>query len=169
MVTDALVIGVLPALVIVAAVYDLTSFTIPNFLQVILIVSFAAFAIATRLSLSVIGFHLLAALIGFGVSLALFARGYIGGGDAKLFVTLLLWLGVHDLVAFTLVTAIFGGGVTLTILAMRRFALPGFLLNQAWILRLHDPKGGIPYGVALACGLFAVLPQSEIFHLATSV
>lgn len=166
---DILVSGVLPGLVIAAAIYDMTSFTIPNFLQAILIASFTVFAIAARLSLSVIGFHLLAALIGFGASLALFARGYIGGGDAKLFVTLLLWLGVHDLVAFTLVTAIFGGGVTLAILTMRRFALPRFLLSQAWILRLHDSKGGIPYGVALACGLFAVLPQSEIFRIATSV
>ncbi|HVW74419.1 MAG TPA: prepilin peptidase [Rhizomicrobium sp.] len=166
---DILVLGVLPGLAIAAAIWDVTSFSIPNFLQVLLIVGFVVLAIAAHLSLSVVGFHLLAALIGFGVGLALFALGYIGGGDAKLFVTLLLWLGLHDLVAFTLVTAIFGGGVTLIILAMRRFALPGFMLNQAWILRLHDPKGGIPYGVALACGLFAVLPQSEIFRLATSV
>lgn len=162
---DILVLGVLPILVIAAALYDLTSFTIPNFLQAMLIVGFFAFAVAAHLSLSATGFHLLAALIGFGVSLVLFARGYIGGGDAKLFVTLLLWLGLHDLVAFTLITAMFGGVVTLAILAARRFALPGFLLNQAWILRLHDPKGGIPYGVALACGLFAVLPQSDIFRL----
>ena len=163
---DVLVLGVLPVLAIAAAIYDLTSFTIPNFLQVILIVGFIVFAMAAHLNLSAIGFHLLAALIGFGGGLALFARGCIGGGDAKLFVTLLLWLGLHNLVAFTLVTAIFGGGVTLTILAIRRFALPSFLLNQSWILRLHDPKGGIPYGVALACGLLITLPQSEIFRQA---
>jgi prepilin peptidase CpaA len=166
---DILILAVLPGLVIAAAIYDVTSFIIPNLLQMLLVLGFVIFAVAAHLSLSAVAFHLLAALIGFGVGLALFALGYIGGGDAKLFVTLLLWLGLHDLIAFALFTAIFGGGVTLAILAMRRFALPGFLLNQAWILRLHDPKGGIPYGVALACGLFTVLPQSEIFRLATSV
>jgi prepilin peptidase CpaA len=153
----------LPILVIVAAFHDLTSFTIPNFLQVMLIAGFVAFAITAGLGLSVIGFHLLAALIGFVAGLALFAFGCIGGGDAKLFATLLLWLGLRDLVAFTLVTSIFGGGLTLAILAMRRLALP------AWILRLHDPKGGIPYGVALACGLFAILPRSDIFRLAAGL
>lgn len=163
---NTLVFLALPALVIAAAIYDLTSFTIPNFLQVLLIVCFAVFALVARLGPSVIGFHLLAALIGFAIGLTLFALGYIGGGDAKLFAVLLLWLGLHDVVAFALVAAMFGGAVTLAILALRRYPLPGPLLRQSWILQLHDPKGGIPYGVALAGGLFAILPHSEIFRQA---
>lgn len=164
MLIEILVLGVLPALVVAAALYDLTSYTIPNFLQMMLIASFAVFAIAAGLSPSTIGLHLLAALIGFAIGLTLFALGYIGGGDAKLFVVLLLWLGLRDLAAFTLVTAILGGGVTLAILVLRRFPLPGLLLRQSWILQLHDPKGGIPYGVALAAGLFALLPHSDILR-----
>jgi prepilin peptidase CpaA len=34
------------------------------------------------------------------------------------------------------------------------------------VLRLHDRKAGIPYGVALAAGAFVLLPQTEIFRLA---
>jgi Flp pilus assembly protein protease CpaA len=31
------------------------------------------------------------------------------------------------------------------------------------LLRLHDPKAGVPYGVALAAGLFAILPQTDVY------
>jgi Flp pilus assembly protein protease CpaA len=36
-------------------------------------------------------------------------------------------------------------------------------------LRLHDARSGIPYGVALAAGAFAVLPHSEIARLASQI
>ena len=62
-----------------------------------------------------------------------------------------------------------GGALTLIILGMRQMPLPAPLTRQAWILRLHDAKGGIPYGVALAAGAFLILPQTEIFRLASSV
>lgn len=166
MIVDALVLGVLPVLVIAAAVYDLTSYTIPNRLQILLMLGFIAFAFAAHLGLSAVALHLLAGFIGLVLGLTLFALGYIGGGDAKLFIVSLLWLGLHDLVAYTLITAILGGVLTLAILALRRLPLPGMLLRRSWILQLHDPKAGIPYGVALAGGLFAVLPHSEIFRIA---
>ncbi len=40
------------------------------------------------------------------------------------------------------------------------------LARQSWILRLHDERAGIPYGVALAAGAFLILPGTEIFRLA---
>jgi prepilin peptidase CpaA len=43
------------------------------------------------------------------------------------------------------------------------------LTSQGWILRLHDERGGIPYGVALAAGAFIILPHTEIFRLAAAV
>jgi Flp pilus assembly protein protease CpaA len=36
------------------------------------------------------------------------------------------------------------------------------------MLRLHDPKAGVPYGVALAAGVFLILPQTEVFRLAAT-
>jgi prepilin peptidase CpaA len=38
------------------------------------------------------------------------------------------------------------------------------LAAQPWIARLHEPRAGIPYGVALAAGAIAVLPYTNIFH-----
>ncbi len=96
----------------------------------------------------------------------MFARNFIGGGDAKLYAGAALWLGLHDLVVYTLVATILGGLLTLLLLGMRRFPLPAGLLQQAWLLKLHDARSGIPYGVALAGGVFAVLPHAEILRLA---
>ena len=46
MLAEALVIVALPLLLAAAAGWDLASFTIPNFLQTLLIACFAAFAVA---------------------------------------------------------------------------------------------------------------------------
>lgn len=166
MIVWTLVMGVLPALLIAAAAYDLTSFTIPNKLQLILLAGFAVFVVAAGFSLPMVAWHLAAGIIGFGLGLALFGFGYVGGGDAKLFAVLLLWLGLKDLMSYAILTAILGGLITLTFLILRRFPFPALFLKQPWLLRLHDSKAGIPYGVALVAGLFAILPQSEIFRIA---
>ena len=166
MFAEWLVIFVLPALLAVAAGWDLASFTIPNFLQAALLVMFAAFAVSVGLPLPAIGYHLFAGLVGLAIGFMLFALGYIGGGDAKLFAVLLLWLGFRDVPSYALFASLFGGALTLALLFLRTLPLPALLARQQWIVRLHDEKSGIPYGVALALGAFWILPQSQIFHLA---
>lgn len=167
MIAYFLVLCVLPAFLIAAAACDITSYTIPNILLLGLLSCFIVFGIAVPLSLSAAASHLFAGLIGFAIGLALFAPGFIGGGDAKLFAVLALWIGLHDFIAYTLTVAILGGVLTLIILILRQFPLPGFLLGQPFILRLHDSNTGIPYGVALAGGVAVMLPHSDIFRLAT--
>lgn len=166
---STLLLGLLPATLIAAAVYDLTSFTIPNKLQLILLAGFAAFAASANFTLPMVAWHLAAGFIGFGLGLALFGFGFVGGGDAKLFAILLLWLGPKDLVSYAIVTAIFGGLVTMLFVTLRRIPLSVPLLGQPWLLRLHDSRAGIPYGVALAGGIFAILPHSEIFRIASQI
>jgi prepilin peptidase CpaA len=169
MTAELLVLLVLPVLLALAAGWDIASFTIPNFLQLALIVSFAVFIIATGMAPAAIGGHLLAGFLGLVVGFTLFALGYIGGGDAKLFACVVLWLGFTNLLDYAVIASLMGGALTLLILFMRQMPLPAMLTKQAWILRLHDAKGGIPYGVALAAGAFLILPQTEIFRLASSV
>jgi prepilin peptidase CpaA len=166
MLAEVLVLALLPLLLAAAAGWDLASFTIPNFLQVALLAGFAVLAVALHLGASAIGLHLLAGLIGLLLGLVLFALGYVGGGDAKLFAVVLLWLGLKDLMPYTLVTTVLGGVLTLGLLALRRLPLPAILARQSWILRLHDSKAGVPYGVALAAGVLVVLPGTDIFRLA---
>jgi prepilin peptidase CpaA len=169
MTAELLVLIVLPVLLALAAGWDIASFTIPNFLQLALIGSFAAFVLATGMAPAAIGGHLLAGFLGLVIGFTLFALGYIGGGDAKLFACVVLWLGFGNLLDYAVIASIMGGALTLLILGLRQMPLPAMLTGQNWILRLHDAKGGIPYGVALAAGAFLILPQTEIFRIASTI
>jgi len=164
--TEILTFAPLVALLILAGGWDLASFTIPNFIQAGLIFSFIAFALVVGLSMPIAASHLLAGFIGLAAGFTLFSLGYIGGGDAKLFACIALWLGLQDLLLYTLIASILGGGLTLGIMGLRKFPLPELFARKNWLAKLHDAKSGIPYGVALAAGLFVILPQTEIFRLA---
>jgi len=168
MIAEILVIVALPLLLAIAAGWDIASFTIPNFLSLALLAAFALFAVAAGLTLTSIGWHLLAGLLGLSIGFTLFALGYIGGGDAKLFAAVVLWLGFKDLMPYALLASLFGGVLTLGILLLRRCPLPDVLARQGWIVKLHDARSGVPYGVALAAGAFILLPSTEIFRLAAA-
>ena len=166
MVAHALILFVLPALLLAAAVWDIASYTIPNFLQLALLAAFAILMIVHPLSAGDFGMHLLAGFIGLVAGFTLFSLGYIGGGDAKLFACIALWFGIDDLLPFTLIASVFGGILTLSLLAMRLWPLPAPLATQNWLLRLHYDRAGIPYGAALAAVAFFILSQAEIFRTA---
>jgi prepilin peptidase CpaA len=165
---EIFIMGVLPLLLALAAGWDLTSYTIPNVLQIAMLASFAIFILVAHLTLAQIGVHLLAGLIGLVAGFALFGLGYIGGGDAKLFACTALWLGLGDLLEYTLVASVIGGALTLALLSFRVIAVPAFFVRQHWIARLHDTKQGIPYGIALAAAGLVILPHAEIFRHAVA-
>src|SRR5580698_4498353 len=138
MIAELLVLLVLPALLATAAGWDLASFTIPNFIQVALLAVFVVLVFALGMTPGVFATHLLAGFVGLMVGFALFALGFVGGGDAKLFACVALALGLHDLLNYALMASIFGGALTVCLLLGRRVPLPNFLAKQSWILRLHD-------------------------------
>jgi prepilin peptidase CpaA len=166
MFAEILVLVALPLLLAAAAGWDIASFTIPNFLNLSLLAGFAVFAAAAGLSFPSIGWHLLAGVIALAIGFTLFALGHIGGGDAKLFAAVVLWLGLKDSLPYALVASVFGGVLALGLMFLRHWPLPAFLARQHWIMKLHDKQAGIPYGVALAAGAFVLLPSTEIFRLA---
>ncbi|MGB8366537.1 MAG: prepilin peptidase [Rhizomicrobium sp.] len=165
MIAEFLVIAALPALLVAAAGWDIASYTIPNFLSAALIGAFAVFVLAAGMAPAAIGWHLLAGFIGFVVGFTVFALGYVGGGDAKLFACVALWFGLRDLSQYALIASVFGGMLTLGLLSFRKLPLPALFGRQGWLMRLHDEKAGIPYGAALAAGAFAVLPYTDVFRL----
>ena len=167
MVQEFLVCMLVPAVLVAAAGWDLASFTIPNFLQVVLVAGFAILALASHMALGPLGWHLLAAAIGFAIGFALFAFNLVGGGDAKLFASVALWLGFPNVLPYAVIASLFGGALTLILLGFRHFPLPALLARHGWLTRLHDPKAGIPYGVALASGAFVVLYYSGAFQAGT--
>ena len=163
---ELLVVILLPLLLVASAGWDLASFTIPNFLNLAVVGAFLLFAAVAGLSLPLIGWHLLAGLLGLALGFTMFALSWIGGGDAKLIAGVALWLGFSDLMAYALVASVCGGALTIMIMLLRQYPLPALLARQTWFARLHDARSGIPYGVALAAGAFFLLPSSEIFRLA---
>lgn len=167
MFAEILVVALFPALLVAAAGWDVASFTIPNFIQLGLLAAFALAAFAGGMTPETFGSHLLAGFIGLVAGFTLFALGYVGGGDAKLFACVTLAFGLNDLLYYAAVASLFGGGLTLSLLAARRIPLPRALAAQGWIQRLHDDHSGIPYGVALAMGALTLLPHTEFFRLAT--
>lgn len=160
-----LVMMVLPVLLALAAGWDLASYTIPNLLPLGIAAVFVVFAVLCGLPGAAWGGHFAAGLVALVAGFALFAAGWIGGGDAKLFAATALWFGFGDLVSYALVAAILGGILTVTLLVARRIPLPGVLIRQSWIARLHDARSGIPYGVALAAGALVVLPTAQILRV----
>src|ERR1700679_472566 len=78
------ILGVFAVLVIVAALKDLSSFTIPNWISIALALAFAPAALAAGVSLAAVGISFAVAFAVLVLAAGMFALGWIGGGDAKL-------------------------------------------------------------------------------------
>jgi prepilin peptidase CpaA len=167
MAAEILALLVLPVLLALAAGWDLASFTIPNVLPLTMLAAFFLFALVAAMPGAVFGSHLAAGLIGLAAGFTLYAAGFVGGGDAKLFAVTALWFGFGDLLTYALVATLCGGALTFALLTLRYVPLPALLASRGWVVRLHEAKK-VPYGVALAAGALALLPSAEIFRLAVS-
>lgn len=148
------------ALMLLAAVSDLVRFTIPNKLCIAIAALFPVAAMMAGFSLPLFGFHLLGGILALVLGMALFAPGWIGGGDAKLFAAAGFWFGISGLTAFLMYTALIGGGLVIVLLVARKFA-PIMGLPTAWTHETALSDGApVPYGVALAGGAMWALPSS---------
>jgi prepilin peptidase CpaA len=152
-----------PALMAYAAASDLLTMTIPNKLSLALIAGFALFAAVSGMPWQSALLHLCAGAAVLAVSFALFAFGWIGGGDAKLAAATALWLGFGTLVEYLFIASLAGGALTLAILILRKLPLPVFAMRWDWLSRLHEPKTGVPFGIALAGAALVVYPQTAIW------
>lgn len=160
---ETLVVVVLPAIVVVAAVSDLLTMTIPNRLVLAIVAAFAVAAPLAGLGVAEIGMHLAAGALVLVIGFLLFAPGWIGGGDAKLAAALALWLGFEPLLPWFVMFALFGGSLTLAVMYCRANALPAALGRIDWIARLHDHRSGVPYGVALSAGTLLLWTDTSWF------
>ena len=160
MLTDAIRLLLFPALMAFAASSDLITMTISNRVSLVLIASFFALALFWHMPLIDIALHAGAALTMLIAAFICFARGWIGGGDAKLAAATALWFGFDQLPNYLIVASLLGGILTLAILRFRAVPLPRLLAGQAWAERLHRMDTGIPYGIALALAALAIYPET---------
>lgn len=116
-----------------------------------------------------VGYSLAGASAVLLVGYVLFSLGRVGAGDVKLMAVMCLWMDGADLTAFLMVTALAGGLLALTLPAL---TLVENACAQGWLKvgqrypRLEIPTPtvltadrpqGIPYGLAIATGVFYTL------------
>ena len=105
------------------------------------------------------GHTLAAAIIMFAITFALFQRGAIGGGDAKILPATVLLIGYPELLGFLFLMSLCGGVLALTTLALerpdlsfRRFRRGAHVASTGRGDRARVASKGstVPYGVAVA-------------------
>ena len=149
---------ILIALMLAAAAYDVTRYTIPNWVCGAVALAFPVAALIAGFGWMQIGLHAATGLAALLFGMALFAPGLVGGGDAKLFAAAALWFGWPGSGLFLLATVIAGGVLTLILLAARRFAPAS---ASGWMAEGPlAPGKPVPYGIALAAGAMWALPHS---------
>lgn len=156
-------IGVFPVLVIVGGLHDLTTMRIPNWISLALVALFFPAALMVGVAPMDLAAHVGIGVAALLVGMAMFALNWIGGGDAKLLAAGCLWMGVSGALPFLLWTGVAGGGFCLLLMSARAYyPMVAPSVSQAWVARLMQPKGDIPYGVAIAIGALMALPESGV-------
>lgn len=153
-----------PALMAFAASSDLLTMRISNKLVLLLAAGFFIVALAINMPLQQLAMHVLCAFIVLVVAFTFFALGWVGGGDAKLAAATTLWLGFGMTLPYLFYAGIFGGLLTLLILALRGLPLTPFIARFVWLERLHNKKSGVPYGIAMAAAGVMVYSHTMIFE-----
>jgi prepilin peptidase CpaA len=166
MLADAIRLGLFPAMMAFAASSDLLTMTISNRVSLILLGGFFALALAGGMDATDALAHLGAGCLVLVLAFSLFARDWIGGGDAKLAAVTALWLGFDHLLPYVICASLLGGALTLALLQFRMSPLPDWLAGSGWVQRLHASDAGVPYGVALAAAALAVYPHTQWMALA---
>jgi prepilin peptidase CpaA len=146
---------------IAAAISDVISLRIPNYLSIALVALFAAYAVMA-LPLADVLWHMLAGSVVLGVGIALFAFGLVGGGDIKLLAAVTLFVGWSLLLPLLFVIAMIGGVLAVLIVTLRVRGIMRLLTAMG--LRgaiFESERAYVPYAVAIVAGWFIVGP----FHL----
>jgi prepilin peptidase CpaA len=144
--TELLLIG-LAAILVIAAVVDVRTFTISNRLN--LTVALLAPAYWASIALAPwpgVAIQLAAGAAVFTLLAGAFYAGMMGGGDVKLAAALALWFSPAGTVRFLVLMSLAGGVLTLVLVVWHR-------------ARKREGRPQIPYGVAIAFGGLAILTQ----------
>jgi prepilin peptidase CpaA len=154
-----------PAAVIVAAMRDVTSFTIPNWISFAAMLVFFPAALIAHMPLGAVEVSAVVGLVALALGIAMFALGWIGGGDAKLFAACAFWLGWPAILPFLIWTSLAGGVLALALLWSRKLVATMPAMGPPWFGRLMQAGGDVPYGLAIAAGALIAFPSSAFFGI----
>ncbi len=145
----AAVLLIPPLCLLIAAVSDLLTMTIPNRIPLFLIASFAIIAPVSGLPWAEISMSLVAGALVLTVCFGFFAAHLMGGGDVKLLAATAIWFGFsHSLAAFIVQTAFWGGCLTLVVMLLRKQA-DRYASIEAMVPTHILTTKKVPYGVAI--------------------
>ncbi len=133
-----------------AAVSDILSRKIANVTSI----ACAALGVVYAVSAGDVLYHFLTAFAVLTLGFAAFARGWLGGGDAKLLAACALWMGPGHILTFLFFTAAAGGILALLWLFEDRFR---FALARGGLNVQLGVTRALPYGVAIAAGGLAAI------------
>lgn len=157
-------VGVMfPAVMVYAGIMDLMTLKIRNVLVIVVAVCFFIAAPIVGLGIEDIVLNVAVAAIVLIVSFGFFAAGWIGGGDAKLAAATALWFGWEQVLPYLLVSTLAGGLLTLLLLGFRSILMPASFYSRPWLVKLHESKTGVPYGIAFAIAALIVFPDTVWF------
>jgi prepilin peptidase CpaA len=144
--TELLLIG-LAAILVIAAVVDVRTFTISNRLNLTVALLAPAYWVSIALApWPGVAIQLAAGAAVFTLLAGAFYAGMMGGGDVKLAAALALWFSPAGTVRFLVLMSLAGGVLTLVLVVWHR-------------ARKREGRPQIPYGVAIAFGGLAILAQ----------
>jgi prepilin peptidase CpaA len=157
-----LLVDAMGGVLIAAAISDVISLRIPNYLSVALVALFAIYAIADAMPLDALLWHVIAGATVLAVGMALFAFGLFGGGDTKLLAAAALLIGWSSLLPLVVMVAVVGGLLAVVIATMRARGVMELLSTLGVRGAIFEAdRAYVPYAVAIAAAWFFVGP----FHL----
>lgn len=147
-----ILLGALAILLLLAAIGDLRSRTISNWLNGAIAFLAIPFWFAADLPLwPDVVLQIGVALLVFVVFALLFNLGMMGGGDVKMLTALALWLPWGAVLKLIVIMSIAGGVLTLVMLIGSR-------------IRKNKEKLEVPYGVAIAFGGLWIIAEPFLNH-----
>jgi prepilin peptidase CpaA len=158
---DSLPAVALAFLVSAAAVIDMHSYRIPNWLTGLTALSFLPFAIWSGMGLQEIGLHYLTGLVLMLIGFIIFSLGGFGGGDGKLIAACGVWFGLVDSSTF-LISSVYCGAllaIAMLVWTAFKFVVQLDLGDALPAIRNAMPK--LPYGIALAAGTILSIPTTS--------
>lgn len=156
----------LTALMCLVIYLDATRFTIPNWLNGLIIALYPFYVLMSPVAVNW-QHGLIAFAIVLVVGFAIFAMKWMGGGDIKLLVATALWIGFSQLADYIIVVALLGGALSLLVVMLRKLAPYVLKYSQEKPLpRLLRDGEPMAYGLAIALGFLGFLWTGNITGIA---
>ena len=148
--TPEWLIAILCALVVAAGIQDFLRLRISNAFPIGVIIAALASMIVRGWEIDVWeNFAIFGGLLALGT--LLFAGGFMGGGDVKLFAAVGLWTDFERALVLIPAVLLTGGVLALILLSRRLIPLPANVAGRSRTNRK------VPYGVAIAIGTLIVI------------